>query len=122
MEITVVIILVLQAFAFGFFTQVLASAKGYSQKEFFWIGFFFSFLGLIFVHGLPSKTEQARPPARPPPLPLEERVDIYISMNGRAIGPYAARQITDLLAAGALRPDTMFWKEGMTDWKPLSTL
>jgi hypothetical protein len=54
MEAIILIVLVIQAIAFGFFTQVLATAKGYPSTRYFWIGLFFSFLGLLFVMGLPA--------------------------------------------------------------------
>ena len=37
---------------FGTFTQALATSKGYDKKYFFWIGFLFNIIGLLFVMGL----------------------------------------------------------------------
>jgi hypothetical protein len=54
MEIIIFIVLVIQAVAFAFFTQILATAKGYPSTAYFWIGLFFSFVGLLFVMGLPT--------------------------------------------------------------------
>jgi hypothetical protein len=43
-----------QGVACGGMAQVLATLKGYPGKKWFWLGFFLSVPGLIFVHGLPD--------------------------------------------------------------------
>ena len=53
MELIIFIVLVIQAIAFAFFTQILATAKGYPSTAYFWIGLFLA-VGLLFVMGLPT--------------------------------------------------------------------
>ena len=49
-----IIIGLINLVACGLFCQKLATAKGYPQKYFYWIGVFFNIMGLLFVVGLPS--------------------------------------------------------------------
>ena len=46
------IILLIAGVINGIFCKKLAAHKGY--KGYFWTGFFFGWLGLIYVHGLPD--------------------------------------------------------------------
>ena len=46
----------------------------------------------------------------------------YYSVNGQQNGPVTDGQLAGLLASGELRPDVLVWADGMTDWKPASTI
>lgn len=36
--------------------------------------------------------------------------------------PYEEKQVHDMLRQGLLTPETLYWKEGMTEWRPLKEL
>jgi len=47
---------------------------------------------------------------------------IYISMEDGQQVAHEESEVRDLLARQVLSTETFFWKEGMTDWRPLSEL
>ena len=49
-------------------------------------------------------------------------MNFFLWINGTQMGPYPWVQIKALLAEKSVTPETLFWKEGMTDWQPLATL
>jgi membrane protease subunit (stomatin/prohibitin family) len=53
---------------------------------------------------------QASPPPPPPPAAW------HIAENGQAVGPFASSQLGEAVAEGRLRPDTLVWTAGMSDW------
>ncbi|MEY2550479.1 MAG: domain 2, partial [Verrucomicrobiota bacterium] len=46
-------------------------------------------------------------------------MQIYISQDGRRIGPFAVEEINRQLAAGQLAPSDLGWSESSPGWKPL---
>ena len=44
----------------------------------------------------------------------------FYSDNGQQKGPVDDTGLDQLIAAGAVRPDTLVWREGMTGWQALS--
>jgi len=47
---------------------------------------------------------------------------IKISLNGKIVGDYQEEQIASLLLAGAIDKDAIYWRDGMSEWKPISEL
>jgi hypothetical protein len=47
---------------------------------------------------------------------------IHIFQNNRQEGPYTAEQVQAMLESGIVAPITLAWKEGMSEWAPLSTV
>jgi hypothetical protein len=47
---------------------------------------------------------------------------VYILMEDGQHASHEESEVRDLLARRVLSPETHFWKEGMTDWRPLSEL
>ena len=43
-----------------------------------------------------------------------------INRNGEQFGPYDARQVVQLIAAGQLRGTDFAWSDKMDDWQPLA--
>jgi hypothetical protein len=41
----------------------------------------------------------------------------FYAANGQQQGPYPEEQLQDLIARGAVRPDTLVWSEGMSGWQ-----
>src|SRR3954468_1593053 len=44
----------------------------------------------------------------------------YYSLNGQQQGPVSEDQLRQMVATGALTPDTLVWREGMPEWQPLA--
>lgn len=44
----------------------------------------------------------------------------YYSQNNQQLGPVAEDQLKSMLRSSALAGNSLVWKEGMTDWKPVS--
>ena len=57
---------------------------------------------------------QAAPPQAPPPLPQAEQW--FIGAGGQQLGPFDRAQLSQQVAGGALRADTLVWKAGMAQW------
>jgi len=45
-------------------------------------------------------------------------MDWYYVDAGKSTGPISEPQLVDLIKAGKVTPDTLLWREGMTEWKP----
>ncbi|HXT39441.1 MAG TPA: rhomboid family intramembrane serine protease [Candidatus Angelobacter sp.] len=56
--------------------------------------------------------------ARTAPQP----VDIYLYVNEQQIGPFARGRIREMLALGTITPETQYWREGMSEWRPIAEL
>lgn len=48
--------------------------------------------------------------------------DWFIVVDGVRVGPKTTSEIDAALADGSVRPDTLAWTEGQTEWKPISSL
>ncbi len=46
----------------------------------------------------------------------------YLDAERRQHGPVEAGQLAELVRSGALRPDSLIWRDGLADWAPLSEL
>ena len=53
----------------------------------------------------------------PPPPPS---VSWHIAENGQSVGPFNAAQLSEAVAAGRLRPESLVWSAGMAGWLPVS--
>jgi len=49
-------------------------------------------------------------------------MDWYYSNNGTQTGPITESELKAKVAAGLIQPSELAWCEGMTDWKPISTI
>ncbi len=45
-----------------------------------------------------------------------------VAQNGQELGQFSADQIRQLVADGALDDTAFYWREGMSEWKPLTSL
>lgn len=45
---------------------------------------------------------------------------IYISRQSQQLGPFPESQIQDMINSGMLSPSDLFWKEGNSEWEPIS--
>ncbi len=46
----------------------------------------------------------------------------YYSQNNQQLGPVPEEQIKSMLRAASLSSSSLVWKEGMTDWKPVTEI
>jgi len=67
-----------------------------------------------FAPGAPAPARGPGAPAGAPPLPGQAM--IFIAVNGSQAGPYDARKLAELIAAGTLTRDTLVWREGLGSW------
>jgi membrane protease subunit (stomatin/prohibitin family) len=62
--------------------------------------------------GAPSPTPPpAAAPPPPPPIP-----SWHLAENGEAVGPFSPPQLSEAVAAGRMRRDTLVWRTGMPGW------
>ena len=54
------------------------------------------------------------------PLILALSMTWYYALGGQQIGPVAGTEIRELFQNGKINRNTLVWREGMTDWQPLS--
>jgi len=76
--------------------------------------------------GCQKKFRAPRPPSAqgppaPPPVATADR-PWHLHVDGRNVGPYSAEAILEQIKAGKADRETLAWKEGMGDWKPLKEL
>ncbi len=46
--------------------------------------------------------------------------EAHIAENGQSVGPFNAAQLSEAVAAGRLRPESLVWSAGMAGWLPAS--
>src|SRR6476469_8766289 len=72
-------------------------------------------VGLGMAQQLAGASSQAsRPAASPPPLPTSP--GFFIGVEGKAQGPFDVAALAQRVTDGALRADTLVWREGMAAW------
>jgi membrane protease subunit (stomatin/prohibitin family) len=57
------------------------------------------------------------PTGGPPPLPPSAST-FHVNLGGQAAGPFDAGALSQHVAAGRLKPDTLIWTQGMPAWMP----
>ena len=76
MEFILIIVLLCQALIFGYFCSYIAKEKGRSGSDWFWLGFFFSFVAVLALIAVPNLRVASVPPrfaAKEVGLPIESR-------------------------------------------------
>jgi ribosomal protein S27AE len=73
------------------------------------------------VAGPPPKSAKTPKVPEPPPVPSSAH-PWQLHVHGRNVGPFGADTVRDQLKAGKISLDTLAWKEGMDDWKPLGEI
>lgn len=75
------------------------------------------------VKGLFIPLDRAPGSVNAPSAPAEansEEPEYYYSTDGRREGPVSLTQLETLAKSGAIRPDDLLWKRGMSNWEPVS--
>lgn len=62
----------------------------------------------------------SRQPPCPPVMPQPSRTEIHVGRDGNALGAFGRQQIVEGLARGHFLGTDLAWREGMSDWVPLS--
>ncbi|MBR2165130.1 MAG: DUF4339 domain-containing protein [Paludibacteraceae bacterium] len=57
----------------------------------------------------------------PPKLP-EQKMAVYVLVNGQQAGPFNKTELAQLVKNGTLQSDTLVWEAGMAAWGPANTL
>jgi membrane protease subunit (stomatin/prohibitin family) len=70
-------------------------------------------VGLGMAQQLAGAAGQGTRAAGPPPLPA---AGFFIGVDGKALGPFDLAALAQRLKDGALRTDTLVWREGMAAW------
>ncbi len=58
----------------------------------------------------------------PVPPPLPQQPQWFIAENNMQTGPYSETALPQLVSAGRLKPATLVWKNGMSQWAEASTV
>jgi hypothetical protein len=61
----------------------------------------------------------AERPSREPPAPGAD--EWYVGINGVPVGPIRLTELRSKAASGGVTKDSLVWRDGFEDWKPLST-
>lgn len=54
----------------------------------------------------------------PPHIPS---ISYHVTVNGQATGPFDIVTLTQMATTGQLRPDSLVWREGMSEWAKAAT-
>ena len=57
----------------------------------------------------------------PPKLP-EQKLQVYVLVNGQQAGPFTQSELEKLVKNGTLTSETLVWEAGMAAWSPANTL
>ncbi len=47
---------------------------------------------------------------------------IYLARDGKSLGPFTEEKLREMRSMGQVTGDDLVWREGFTEWKPLSTI
>ena len=73
------------------------------------------------VSGAQQQNTQPTPPTSsqtPPPVPTETQY--FMAVNGNQAGPFTHSQLKEFVSSGELKPETLVWSAGMSEWQPAS--
>ena len=76
-----------------------------------WIG-----LDKLRLKAMPTKREAS------PQTLVAESQDIFLWMDGAQLGPFTLSQIRNMLSLGSVSEGTVYWKDGMEDWRSVEEL
>lgn len=51
--------------------------------------------------------------------PSQQQPFFYVAIDGKAVGPLTARELTQLIQEQKVNKDTLSWMPGMQGWKPV---
>lgn len=81
--------------------------------------------------GVRQMDEPVAAPASPLPARTARHVEapgaaepatVYLYVNDLQMGPFPRSRVRQMLELGSVTPDTLFWQDGMPEWRPLAEL
>ena len=69
-----------------------------------------------------TRTAQPQQPTGATPPPMPAAIQYYYAVNGAQQGPATFEQLQSLYASRTINRNSLVWKQGMTEWKPLSEI
>lgn len=67
-----------------------------------------------------TRAAQPQQPADATPPPMPAAVQYFYAVNGAQQGPASFEQMQSLFASRTINRNSLVWKQGMAEWKPLS--
>lgn len=58
----------------------------------------------------------------PPPPPIPQNTQFYVSVNGAQQGPFTIEQLQQFAAMGQVTPQTYVWRQGLSAWQNAGNL
>lgn len=77
------------------------------------------------LHGRPGSASRAATRVTPPPAPRNfapPAVDIFLHYSDQQRGPFSLDSVRKMRSDGTVPDDAFFWRDGLTDWLPISQL
>jgi GYF domain 2/Rhomboid family len=75
-----------------------------------------------FLKFRPPPQDEAEVLLKDPPAVAQESPTVYLYEAGTESGPFTCAQITQMLALGAISAETLYWQEGMPEWRAVREL
>ncbi len=107
------------SFVMGALAYYLAKKRGKRPYLWFWCGFFFGLLGVLFLYFLPSKQKAQEAPAKALPDPFANKTWYYLDQDMKQLGPMSASALKEAWEDGLITTTTYLWNPELDDWKPL---
>ena len=126
--------LVLLWLVMGLLCARLATKKGRNPAIWFVVGFVASWVGLLVLFILPaakaSETVEAPKQKNDDPMTIDVTAQVmnseplwfYLDGDHEQQGPTAESKLRSLWKSGVLKPASLVWKEGMSEWKEIKSI
>jgi uncharacterized membrane protein YfcA len=111
----------------GLITAYVANRRARKPIPWFFVGFCFGLLGLLFFFVMPQKKKPAPlPSVKPEPQPYilgpADKYWYWLDASHAQVGPMSYTALSNHWKQGKIKPETYVWHEDLTDWKPLQEL
>jgi membrane protease subunit (stomatin/prohibitin family) len=73
-------------------------------------------MGMAVAQNMSGNQPAVGPTPSPQTPPAPPVTNWHIAQNGQTLGPFTAEQISQGVASGQVRPDTLVWCAGMANW------
>ena len=112
----------------GIITAYIAHRKERNPLPWFFVGFIFGLIGLLFFFFLPRAKKKETPitlqKIGPQPYLFgpADKFWYFLDKDHAQVGPMSYSALSDHWKKGSIHPTTFVWHEELTDWKPLQEL
>lgn len=108
----------LVSFVMGFLALYIAKRKEKNPYLWFFCGFFFGLLGVLFLYFLPVKKQKEKTvEIRPTVDPLAHTIWYYLDEEMKQTGPVSYAILKKAQAEGVITGSTYVWNPDLDDWK-----